>query len=106
MTKEGVLKTSVNDDVQKLNSLLNDKYEVIEKIGEGTFSSVYKSIDIKYAIYDNNSWTSFCNVSSFFIKKENNGYFHKVRYVAIKNIYMTSSPERIKNEINILHTLG
>ena len=56
---------------------IRGKYIVLEKIGEGTFSTVYKAR---------------CITSN--------------RIVALKRIFSTSSPNRIYNEIKILNTLG
>ena len=80
---------------------LSSHYKLISKIGEGklnsftlgTFSSVYKAIDLNHHLYDNNLWcedheSKSCN-----------------RLVALKRIYVTSSPERILNELGILHLL-
>eukprot|EP01118_Nematostelium_gracile_P018239 TRINITY_DN804_c0_g1_i1.p1 TRINITY_DN804_c0_g1~~TRINITY_DN804_c0_g1_i1.p1 ORF type:complete len:475 (+),score=75.85 TRINITY_DN804_c0_g1_i1:103-1527(+) len=54
----------------------NGKFEIIEKIGEGTFSSVYKAISVKTN-----------------------------EIVALKRINTTCSPERILNEMNHLYEL-
>ncbi|KAG9317328.1 kinase-like domain-containing protein, partial [Chiua virens] len=51
---------------------LSRDYKVVDRLGTGTFSSVYKAIDL-------------CKV-----------------FVAIKRIYVTSNPERIRNEISIM----
>jgi cell division control protein 7 len=78
----------------------------------GTFSTVYKAEDLMYESYDN-SWD---------IEKENDKwsppplkYAHqeqqqqqrrrKPKFVAIKKIYVTSSPNRIFNELELLHDL-
>jgi len=53
------------------------KYHVLEKVGEGTFSSVYKAI---------------CKATQ--------------RVVVLKRIYPTCSPDRILNEMKYLHLLG
>lgn len=59
----------------------------------GTFSTVYKAEDLLYGSY-NNDW----NI-------EEDGSRPKARYVAIKKIYVTSSPMRIFNELELLHDL-
>lgn len=68
-----------------------NNYEITEKIGEGTFSSVYKALTrvdppLKRRKGQNNSPLQF-------------------DYVAIKRIYTTSSPLRILNELKILYEL-
>lgn len=57
---------------------LRGKYRVLEKIGEGTFSVVYKACRI-----DNPN-----------------------QIVALKRIYPTCSPNRILNELKHLKTVG
>ncbi|KAL6069086.1 Cell division control protein 7, variant 3 [Balamuthia mandrillaris] len=54
------------------------KYRVLEKVGEGTFSSVYKAASLT----------------------------HPDTIVALKRLYPSSSPARIKSEIQHLHVLG
>ncbi|GAV51654.1 hypothetical protein ZYGR_0AF01250 [Zygosaccharomyces rouxii] len=69
---------------------LRDEYVLLDKIGEGTFSSVYKAEDIKGKVcqrYNSHFWTPGS------------------RYVALKKIYVTSSPQRIYNELNLLYML-
>lgn len=72
----------------------------------GTFSSVYKAIDLKNSDYNNSLWL---NPSS---ESDDEGAGPSKRrkvqpkvYVAIKRIYVTSSPSRIENEISILEDL-
>lgn len=60
----------------------------------GTFSSVYKAVDLCHQIYDNNGWQGTS-------RTQGSG---KV-YVALKRIYVTSSPIRILNELQILRDL-
>ncbi|BGP29559.1 Cell division control protein 7 [Rhodotorula toruloides] len=67
------------------------KYHLTDRLGEGTFSSVYKAIDLQNRSFDNSQWKPV----------ERKG---KV-YVAVKRIYVTSSPVRIHNELEILHDL-
>lgn len=91
---------------------LFDRYKLVDRLGEGhfaggdvprwleltrtytftgTFSSVYKAVDLKTHLYDN-PWNKNPNKQD------------KV-YVALKRIYVTSSPVRIQNEIDILREL-
>ncbi|KAM3163095.1 Protein kinase domain-containing protein [Lachancea thermotolerans] len=71
---------------------LGSRYKLLDKIGEGTFSSVYKAEDLTGSVtnsHANHFWNS-------------DG---KKRYVALKRIYVTSSPQRIYNELNLLYML-
>lgn len=61
----------------------SDKYKVIARAGEGTFSTVYKAVDLNRTESDN----SYCNT-------------------AIKNITMTSAPNRIIEELKFLKRLN
>lgn len=67
------------------------KFLLTQSILAGTFSSVYKAIDLQNRSFDNSQWKPV----------ERKG---KV-YVAVKRIYVTSSPVRIHNELEILHDL-
>ncbi|CAI4410882.1 CNT_collapsed_G0016040.mRNA.1.CDS.1 [Saccharomyces cerevisiae] len=69
---------------------IENEYKLIDKIGEGTFSSVYKAKDITGKITKNlhhilELWFELC----CFVKK----------------IYVTSSPQRIYNELNLLYIM-
>ncbi|QLG71902.1 hypothetical protein HG535_0C02540 [Zygotorulaspora mrakii] len=81
---------------EEMNQLYNDiqglkeDYELVDKIGEGTFSSVYKAKDIKGKICS--------KYSSHFWSQDS-------KFVALKKIYVTSSPQRIYNELNLLYIL-
>ncbi|KPM37259.1 Cell cycle serine/threonine-protein kinase hsk1 [Neonectria ditissima] len=104
---------SVQADMDKLQSDFpgfRNKYRLIKRIGEGTFSTVYKAQDIMYDHFDN-SW-DFEDDSSKWTPpplKQNTNHSspprRKARYVAIKKIYVTSSPSRILNELELLHDL-
>eukprot|EP01117_Protostelium_nocturnum_P005075 TRINITY_DN1837_c0_g1_i2.p1 TRINITY_DN1837_c0_g1~~TRINITY_DN1837_c0_g1_i2.p1 ORF type:complete len:522 (+),score=158.65 TRINITY_DN1837_c0_g1_i2:330-1895(+) len=63
----------------------NGQFEVKEKIGEGTFSSVYKAIPVNRKCY---------------------GIGESESFVALKRIYPTCSPLRILNEMQHLKRLG
>ncbi|SMN20266.1 similar to Saccharomyces cerevisiae YDL017W CDC7 DDK (Dbf4-dependent kinase) catalytic subunit required for firing origins and replication fork progression in S phase through phosphorylation of Mcm2-7p complexes and Cdc45p [Maudiozyma saulgeensis] len=72
---------------------LKSSYEIFDKIGEGTFSTVYKAKDIRGKVtskYNTHFWP------------QANGK----KYVALKKIYVTSSPQRIYNELNLLYMLN
>ncbi|GAO15847.1 uncharacterized protein UV8b_07726 [Ustilaginoidea virens] len=107
---------SVRADMDKLGHDFpgfRGKYRLIKRIGEGTFSTVYKAEDCQYDRYDN-SW-DFGDDSSKWtpppLKRHashsSSGRSHrwKPRYVAVKKIYVTSSPARILNELELLHDL-
>ncbi|KAF2808049.1 kinase-like protein [Mytilinidion resinicola] len=86
---------SVAEDIQRFEDSfrgITSKYRLINRIGEGTFSTVYKAEDLQYSKYSND-W----DVES--------GPRKKARFVAIKKIYVTSSPIRIFNELELLHDL-
>ncbi|KAI1424293.1 kinase-like domain-containing protein [Xylaria sp. FL1777] len=108
---------TVQQDMEKLQQTFphfRDGYRLIKRIGEGTFSTVYKAEDIRYHDYvnrwdidaDDGQWTppplkssaSHANLSSRSRRR-------KPKFVAIKKIYVTSSPARIFNELDLLHEL-
>ncbi|PNS20627.1 Cell cycle serine/threonine-protein kinase hsk1 [Sphaceloma murrayae] len=101
---EEEVEDAVVEDIQNFEQTfrdINKKYRLINRIGEGTFSTVYKAEDLLYAQYKN-EW----DVE----EKENGGLAkrpreHRARFVAIKKIYVTSSPLRIFNELELLHEL-
>lgn len=72
---------------------VTNEYYLISKIGEGTFSTVYKAEDCFQDLHDN-SWLD-----------SRGGNRNERYYVAIKRIYVTSSPQRIFNELDILQSL-
>lgn len=82
---------------------LSDDYRILDRLGTGTFSSVYKAIDLWYhAKWDNTPWHGHHPPSS-------SAHYQTVPYtkgskvfVAIKRIYVTSNPERIRNEISVM----
>ncbi|KAK3829968.1 MAG: kinase-like domain-containing protein, partial [Linnemannia gamsii] len=92
---------------------LQGKFKLMDKIGAGTFSSVYKAIDLEHEQYDNTAWdyemgripgTEDANGTTPATTKLSDSEGGKV--VALKRIYVTSSPDRIENEIAILHDLS
>ncbi|KAE8131297.1 kinase-like domain-containing protein [Aspergillus pseudotamarii] len=112
---------SVKEDMKKLEDTfpgISDRFRLVNRIGEGTFSTVYKAEDMLYDHY-RNDWDMFqgqqCDSwmsppskrrrvegergSSLAAKRQ------KPRYVALKKIYVTSSPFRIQNELELLHDL-
>ncbi|KAG4028844.1 hypothetical protein MFRU_019g01300 [Monilinia fructicola] len=110
------------EDIAKFEATfkgIKDRFRLINRIGEGTFSTVYKAEDLLYEHYDNDwdleekeqsAWTSPP------VKKRRTGGARDVmneynqqrrgkKYVAIKKIYVTSSPTRILNELDLLNDL-
>ncbi|KAJ2376582.1 Cell division control protein 7 [Coemansia sp. RSA 2607] len=103
------------EELEKLIPGLATQYKLMGKIGEGTFSTVYKAIDLQHDRFDNSSWTMIFDDSDNETgeKQGGNGIRRgkarrkgrRARVVAIKKIYVTSSPARIANEISILNDL-
>jgi len=128
---------------------LAENYEVVDRLGTGTFSSVYKAIDLRYDEWDNKPWKgNHPPESSAYYQSAGPGYRGRGGrgagigkdkgkgkgkakedkagqdsntitnlavdsaeapgrarvYVAIKRIYTTSGPERIRNELAIMQS--
>ena len=113
---DGEVEPSVRDDMVKLEGVFHTmgyRYRMINRIGEGTFSTVYKAEDVYYEHYQNewdldpadpqqpSKWSSPITKSSPNYPKPK----REARFVAIKKIYVTSSPMRIQNELELLHDL-
>jgi hypothetical protein len=121
-SSEELLKEEVTEIMDEFTTL-GSYYQLVDKIGEGTFSSVYKAVDVRHEYYDNSNWdlSAICNdyerinldqSSSLMSQDEEASDHHESEsqeptkhYVALKRIYVTSSPERITSEIEILHQL-
>ncbi|KAL1739650.1 kinase-like domain-containing protein, partial [Schizophyllum fasciatum] len=90
----------IEDLVRSVPSLAED-YELVDRLGTGTFSSVYKALDRHYHDkWDNRAWHGHHPPAS-------SAHYQSAPragrvYVAIKRIYVTSGPERIRNEIAIM----
>ncbi|KAL8737702.1 MAG: hypothetical protein Q9181_001420 [Wetmoreana brouardii] len=111
---------AVKEEMTKLENIFQAKglkFRMIDRIGEGTFSTVYKAEDMHYNFYQND-WdiegSDGSKWSSPPVKKRRHQYpqdpqsrrrTRQPRYVAIKKIYVTSSPSRIQNELELLHDL-
>lgn len=100
----------VKEDMSKLENIFHDmgfKFRMIDRIGEGTFSTVYKAEDMHYEYYQNDWDFELHRESDLEIHRGSEGrrLRKKPRYVAIKKIYVTSSPMRIQNELELLHVL-
>ncbi|MCJ1320708.1 hypothetical protein MMC15_006049 [Xylographa vitiligo] len=87
---------------------INKRYRLIDRIGEGTFSTVYKAEDLLYEHYFND-WDADSPDAAFWVSPDsangNTPQHKRPRYVAIKKIYVTSSPIRIQNELELLNDL-
>lgn len=90
-------------DLEEAVPAITQDYKLIDRLGTGTFSSVYKAVDLGYhEKWDNTVWHGLHPVTS-------SAHYQSVPrplgtkvFVAIKRIYVTSNPERIRNEISIL----
>ena len=126
--EEHQIAESVKEDMRRLDEIFREKgmkYRLIDRIGEGasalqgkvgradinvrqgTFSTVYKAEDLYYERYQNDwdveakdgsKWTSPPSSQD---RRQQKG----PQFVAIKKIYVTSSPMRIQNELELLHNL-
>jgi cell division control protein 7 len=92
-------------DLEEAVPAITQDYKLIDRLGTGTFSSVYKAIDLGYhEKWDNTVWHGLHPAgSSAHYQSALRPTCSKV-FVAIKRIYVTSNPERIRNEISILET--
>lgn len=84
--------------------VLATNYRLIDKIGEGTFSTVYKAEAINGSVQlGSDIWKSpplkRSSLKKLPKKKKN-------PIVALKQIYVTSSPNRIHNELHLLFNLS
>ncbi|KAH8592355.1 kinase-like domain-containing protein [Bisporella sp. PMI_857] len=114
---------SVKEDIQKFQESfegINERFRLINRIGEGTFSTVYKAEDLLYDGYENDwdieekensKWKSpplkkfRANGRPMEVLDEYAQQRKRPKYVAIKKIYVTSSPMRIHNELELLADL-
>ncbi|KAI5303510.1 hypothetical protein KEM56_007472 [Ascosphaera pollenicola] len=113
----------VAEDMKKLEESfkgISQRFRLINRIGEGTFSTVYKARDLSQQPHDYDSdFEDAEDPSSVHTAKkrrvgepgsprtENRHPKQKrrPRYVALKKIYVTSSPMRIQNELELLTLL-
>ena len=107
--EEEPVEESVLEDMERFEQSfrnITQRYRLINRIGEGTFSTVYKAEDLLYEHYQNDWDPDKENVETeSFGGKHMSTRSQKPRYVAIKKIYVTSSPLRILNELELLHDL-
>lgn len=99
-------RAEIEEEIQDLENAipgLTEDYKIVDRLGTGTFSSVYKALDLGY----HNKWVNtpwqghHPPSSSAYYQSAPRPPDTKV-FVAIKRIYVTSSPERIRNEIAIM----
>lgn len=98
----------VLEEMHKLEEcfpVLAERYRLIDKIGEGTFSTVYKAAAVDGTVMlGSQMWKSPPLHRTSSSKK---GKAKKKNpLVALKQIYVTSSPNRIHNELNLLYMLS
>lgn len=105
--EEDEVSLEVLEEMHKLEQcfpVLAERYRLLDKIGEGTFSTVYKAEAINGAVVlGSQMWKSpplHKKVSKSHRKKKKNPL------VALKQIYVTSSPNRIHNELSLLYMLS
>ncbi|EQL28937.1 CDC7 protein kinase [Blastomyces dermatitidis ATCC 26199] len=112
---------SVAEDMRKLESTfkgISSRYRLINRIGEGTFSTVYKAEDLYYDEYENDWDWEYKSYDRDHergndlqpsdrgpSKSKRKGNKSRIPYVALKKIYVTSSPSRIQNELELLNDL-
>ena len=80
-------------------------YSAVTHVTLGTFSTVYKAEDLDYDKYQNDWDLEEKENAGRTPPNKNSKRRHKPHYVAIKKIYVTSSPQRIMNELDLLHDL-
>lgn len=74
----------------------------------GTFSTVYKAVDVRYEHYNNAQWEQQLLDAHRMVDSnadEKSIPTGTSRLVALKRVYCISSPTRIANEISILQDL-
>ncbi|KAI4622377.1 hypothetical protein J4E83_005120 [Alternaria metachromatica] len=98
---------SVQEDMARFEETfvgISKRFRLINRIGEGTFSTVYKAEDLEYTKYTND-WDIDEREEAKSLPAHKRQPARKPRYVAIKKIYVTSSPIRIFNELELLFDL-
>ncbi|KEF53632.1 CDC7 protein kinase [Exophiala aquamarina CBS 119918] len=110
---EDEIDETVIEDMRKLEESfkgISQKYRLINRIGEGTFSTVYKAEQLlqrdEMDRDEENSAQDFDTEQPPKRQKTNPARLRtKPQIVALKKIYVTSSPHRILNELELLHEL-
>lgn len=101
---------TVAEDMLKLEENftgISQKYRLINRIGEGTFSTVYKAEQLDRPLPHNkaNDASGDDMDQPAYKRRRILNDAKRSRYVALKKIYVTSSPIRILNELELLHEL-
>lgn len=93
----------LEDEVAAMTESIDglEQYHIVDKLGEGTFSSVYKAVDLHHTAY-RNPWTTSLGAK---IPPRPPKRIGENAYVALKRIYVTSSVSRILNELEVLEAL-
>ncbi|KAI9783643.1 MAG: hypothetical protein M1835_003768 [Candelina submexicana] len=116
-----VVDAAVTEDMERFEATfsgITSRFRLINRIGEGTFSTVYKAEDLRYDDFEND-WDLEEKENSRWasppFKRRRTGELsmeafaqqqrRRPQYVAIKKIYVTSSPMRIQNELELLNDL-
>lgn len=90
-------------DLEEAVPQLREDYRIVDRLGTGTFSSVYKAIDLWYHTkWYNTPWHNLHPPSSSAYYQSEPRPKGSKAFVAIKRIYVTSGPDRIRNEISIM----
>lgn len=107
--KDDDITLEVLEDMNKLEEcfpILTTDYRLIDKIGEGTFSTVYKAEALNGIIkLGSDLWQSPPLKRKQKDLKDSKKSI-KNPIVALKQIYVTSSPNRIHNELSLLYMLS
>ncbi|KAI7878911.1 kinase-like protein [Lichtheimia hyalospora FSU 10163] len=95
------------EEIDRKVKRLREYYDIKYKIGEGTFSTVYKAIDVRYDQYNNEQWEQQLLNAHRLVDPnvDEKSISATSKLVALKRIYCISSPTRIANEISILQDL-
>ncbi|KAF1848263.1 kinase-like protein [Cucurbitaria berberidis CBS 394.84] len=99
---------SVQEDMARFEETfvgISKRFRLINRIGEGTFSTVYKAEDLEYNKYNNNWDIDEREDRKWSSPAHRRRPSKRTHYVAIKKIYVTSSPIRIFNELELLYDL-
>lgn len=106
LSKDKEEQVAIEDEIRDLLHAvprLADDYRIVDRLGTGTFSSVYKAVDLGYHTkWDNSPWHGHHPPTSSAYYQTAPKPSGSKSFVAIKRIYVTSNPERIRNEISIM----